>query len=72
MHVKDDGLLSHELEGPWYRELTMYMCGLCRLALVKLARVAKRSRVATKNDNLELLQPLFAPFNYFGAISFLR
>lgn len=39
----------------------MYMCGLCRLVFVKLARIAKKTKFATKNDNLKFLQPFCRP-----------
>ena len=32
------------LTGPPYEELTMHVCGMCRLAFMTLARVGKRSR----------------------------
>ena len=35
------GGLVYELEGPQYRKLTMHVCGMCRSALMTLARVAK-------------------------------
>ena len=35
------GGLVYELEGLRYGELTMHMCGMCKLVLVTLARVAK-------------------------------
>lgn len=44
MHVQEGWLPSHEVGGLWYGQLTMRMCGMCMLALLTLARVAKRSR----------------------------
>lgn len=41
---KKGRLPSHELGSPWYGELTMHMCMMCKLALVTLTRVAKQLR----------------------------
>ena len=35
--------LVYGLGGPWYEELTMHVCGMCRLAVVTFAIVGKRS-----------------------------
>jgi hypothetical protein len=43
MHVQEGLVISYEFEEPRIWKLTMYVCGMCRLALGTLARVGKRS-----------------------------